>query len=245
MPPASRIYRVGEFARLAGVTPRALHHYDRLGLLKPRRTTAGYRTYTDHDLEKLAQVIALKFIGVPLKKIARFTLKTADLTGALRTQRQALEEKRRLLDQAIEAIHGAEAALRRDGHAAPVLYRRIIEVIDMQSKNDWDAKYQEMVDAKVTRLKALAPEDLKALRQEWETLIGDVRTVLAADPAEPRGQELATRWLILLGRLMGRPVDPAVVGGGAAYQPGGQWAPTAADKPVWDFMQKALAQRKG
>src|SRR5882757_5503192 len=48
MPPApSRTYRVGEFARLAGVTPRALHHYDRLGLLKPRRTAVGYRAYTD------------------------------------------------------------------------------------------------------------------------------------------------------------------------------------------------------
>ena len=152
MPPApSRTYRIGEFAQLAGVTPRALHHDDRLGLLKPRRTAAGYRTYTDQDLE-LVQVVALKFIGVPLKKIGRFTTTSASgLIGALRTQRRALEEKKRLLDHAIGAIHEAEAALHRDGHAAPALYRRIIEVIDMQSKNDWNAKYQEMVDAKVTR----------------------------------------------------------------------------------------------
>lgn len=39
----SKLYRVREFAELSGVTVRALHHYDRVGLLKPRRTDAGYR----------------------------------------------------------------------------------------------------------------------------------------------------------------------------------------------------------
>ena len=245
MPSApARTYRVGEFARLAGVTPRALHHYDRLGLLKPRRTAAGYRTYAEQDLERLVQVVALKFIGIPLKKIGRFTTtKTADLTKALHTQRQALEEKRRLLDQAITAIHEAEAALGRDGEAAPALYRRIIEVIDMQSNSDWNAKYQELVDAKTARLKTLAPEDLKALRQEWSALVEDVRAVLTDDPAGPRAQELAARWLNLLGRLMGRPVDRSTLSAGAAYQGGGKWAPSDADKPVWEFMQKAMAQR--
>jgi MerR family transcriptional regulator, thiopeptide resistance regulator len=240
----SRTYRVGEFARLAGVTPRTLHHYDRLGLLKPRRTAAGYRSYTDQDLARLVQVVALKFIGIPLKTISRFaTTGTADLTNALRAQRQALEEKRRLLDQAIGAIHEAEATLQRDGEAAPALYRHIIEVIEMQSNRDWNAKYRELVEAKTARLKALSPEDLKALRKEWSTLIEDVRAALTDDPAGPRAQELATRWLTLLGRLMGRSVDQAMLGSGAAYQTGSKWGPSAADKPVWDFMQNALAQR--
>lgn len=42
-PGQDRAYRVQEFAEMAGTTVRALHHYDRLGLLKPRRTDAGYR----------------------------------------------------------------------------------------------------------------------------------------------------------------------------------------------------------
>jgi len=43
------LYRVHEFAELAGVTVKAVHHYDRLGLLKPARNEAGYRLYTGRD----------------------------------------------------------------------------------------------------------------------------------------------------------------------------------------------------
>jgi DNA-binding transcriptional MerR regulator len=58
------IYQANEFAELAGVTVRALHHYDRLGLLKPSgRTNSGYRLYTDRDLVRLEQIVVLKFLG--------------------------------------------------------------------------------------------------------------------------------------------------------------------------------------
>ena len=65
----NKLYRVREFAELAGVTVRALHHYDRLGLLKPGRTAAGYRCYSLRDFERLEQIVALKFLGIPLKQI--------------------------------------------------------------------------------------------------------------------------------------------------------------------------------
>lgn len=237
----SRTYRVGEFARLAGVTPRALHHYDRLGLLKPHRSSAGYRVYADADLERLVQIVALKFVGIPLKKISRLLTTGSDrLAAALHAQRQVLEERRQLLDQAIAAVREAERALRVDGQAAPGLYRRIIEVIEMQDSNDWDKKYQGLVDTKIERLKALTADDRGALRQEWSALVEDVRAVLADDPASPRAQALANRWLEMLGRLMGGPIDRNMIRGAAAAKPGSQWGPSEADRPVWEFMQRAL-----
>jgi len=59
-------YSVAELAELAGVTVKALHHYDRLGLLCPRRSNAGYRLYSSRDLERLEQIVALKAIGLSL-----------------------------------------------------------------------------------------------------------------------------------------------------------------------------------
>jgi DNA-binding transcriptional MerR regulator len=67
MPEVSRLYRVQEFAQRAGVTVKALHHYDRLGLLCARRTASGYRLYNEFDFERLEKITALKFLGVPLK----------------------------------------------------------------------------------------------------------------------------------------------------------------------------------
>ena len=64
-------YSVGDVARLAGVTVRALHHYDEVGLLQPSgRSAAGYRQYSGRDLERLQQVLCYRELGFSLDDIA-------------------------------------------------------------------------------------------------------------------------------------------------------------------------------
>src|SRR6478735_6327666 len=106
-----RVFQIQEFADLAGVTVKALHHYDRLELLRPSRTAAGYRVYRESDLTILEQIIALQFLGLPLKQIREVLARTERLPEALRVQRLALEEKRALIARTIEAIRKAESAL--------------------------------------------------------------------------------------------------------------------------------------
>jgi DNA-binding transcriptional MerR regulator len=65
-------YTVGRVAALAKVSVRTLHHYDALGLLRPSgRSEAGYRLYSDGDLERLQQVLLYRELGLPLDDIAR------------------------------------------------------------------------------------------------------------------------------------------------------------------------------
>ena len=64
-------WTVGELARLAGVTVRTLHHYDRIGLVRPsERTAAGYRSYDERDLDRLQQVLVYRELGFPLEEVA-------------------------------------------------------------------------------------------------------------------------------------------------------------------------------
>jgi DNA-binding transcriptional MerR regulator len=92
-------YRIQEFAELTGVTVRALHHYDRLGLLKPlRRVRTDYRVYRDSDFARLEQIVVLKFLGLPLKDIRRLLKKESHLQETLGKQRHVLGERRRRLD---------------------------------------------------------------------------------------------------------------------------------------------------
>src|SRR4051812_17592715 len=56
---------------MAGVSVRTLHHYDRIGLLRPSgRTPAGYRLYGEADLLRLHDVLAYRELGFSLEQVA-------------------------------------------------------------------------------------------------------------------------------------------------------------------------------
>src|SRR5437588_13095552 len=102
-----KLFKAREFAQLTGVTVRALHHYDRLGLLKPSRySQAGYRLYRENDVARLEQIVALKLIGFSLKEITKIIKGgPVDVATTLQPQREAIEEKGAQVDIAIKAIH--------------------------------------------------------------------------------------------------------------------------------------------
>ena len=62
-------YTVGSLAKLAGVTVRALRHYEDEGLLHPERTASGYRCYGAADVERLQQILLLRSCGLSLGDI--------------------------------------------------------------------------------------------------------------------------------------------------------------------------------
>jgi DNA-binding transcriptional MerR regulator len=63
-------WKVGELAKITGLTIRTLRYYDQIGLFSPSgRTEAGYRLYTDHDLTRLQQILSLKELGLSLEQI--------------------------------------------------------------------------------------------------------------------------------------------------------------------------------
>src|SRR5690606_10859244 len=64
-------WRVGELAEAAGVTVRALHHYERTGLLVPARTGGDHRLYGEADVERLYRIRALRGLGMSLEDIRR------------------------------------------------------------------------------------------------------------------------------------------------------------------------------
>ena len=192
------MHRASEFAELAGVTVRTLHHYDRLGLLKPRRNGSGYRLYRESDLERLEQVVALKFLGLPLKDIRELLDSApAELPDALRLQRRALEEKRRLLDRAIAAIREAEAVVATERRADTAVLKKIIEVIEMQQNNDWTKYANEAAREKIAaRQGEWSPELQERVSRQWIELIAEVQAAMDAgeDPASPKVRALAARW---------------------------------------------------
>ncbi|HEX6558894.1 MAG TPA: MerR family transcriptional regulator, partial [Longimicrobiales bacterium] len=67
------LLKVGELAERTGLTVRALHHYEQLGLLVPAgRTPAGHRLYSDASVAQLQKIAALKQLGMSLEEIGRW-----------------------------------------------------------------------------------------------------------------------------------------------------------------------------
>ena len=61
---------VHEVSQISGVSIRALHHYDKIGLLPATEVTdAGYRMYDDTALERLQQILLFKELQFTLKEI--------------------------------------------------------------------------------------------------------------------------------------------------------------------------------
>jgi DNA-binding transcriptional MerR regulator len=193
-------YRIGEFATLAGVTVRALHHYDRIGLLKPQRGSSGFRLYRLQDLERLEQIAALKFLGIPLQEI-KLLLKHGPLTlvDSLHVQREALAEKRRLIDRAVVAIEAAEKAVRSGQTTDASILRKIIEVIDMQPQENSLRKYytdQAWLDRE--RIVQETPLEIRKKNFEaWRQLFAEIEAAIDVDPASESAQALTKRWLQL------------------------------------------------
>jgi DNA-binding transcriptional MerR regulator len=227
------MHRASEFAELAGVTVRTLHHYDRLGLLKPQRNGSGYRLYRESDLERLEQIVALKFLGLPLKDIRELLESAAPgFSDALRMQRGALEEKRRLLDRAIAAIREAEAVVATGRPAGTAVLKKIIEVIEMQENNVWTKYANDAAREKIAAKQGeWSPELQERVSKQWVELIDEVQTAMDAgeDPTGPKALALGARWKELVeGFTKGDPDVTQAVGN--AWQDRANWPKESKEK---------------
>ncbi len=65
-------WKVGELAKLTGVSVRTLHHYEAIGLLAPAaRNEGGHRCYTDVEVERLQRIVSLRELGFSLEDVGR------------------------------------------------------------------------------------------------------------------------------------------------------------------------------
>jgi DNA-binding transcriptional MerR regulator len=89
-----RFFSPAETARRLKVSTKALRLYETLGLVKPVRTSTGWRTYGPEQMVRLHQVLALKFLGLPLKRVGELLGdQLADLDAVLLLQEAAFRAR--------------------------------------------------------------------------------------------------------------------------------------------------------
>jgi DNA-binding transcriptional MerR regulator len=241
--------KVGELARRTGVTVRALHHYDEIGLLKPSlRTESGHRLYDADDIARLQKIISLRELGFSLEEtqscLDRPGFSPLEVIGLHVTH---LQKQIRMEQELCRRLESLAAHLRTAGTVSADEFLQTIKVMTMMDKY----YTQEQREYLKKRADEMGPERLRQGPQDWAELISLVRTEMekGTNPASPQVQVLAKRWMDLVNQFTGG--DPGIgqslqrlwqeQGDNLAAQHGPEYDP----RPVSEYIGKAIAAMTG
>lgn len=193
------LLKVGELARRTGLTVRTLHHYDEIGLLTPSgRSEAGYRLYSQADVQRLHGIQTMRQMGLALSDIGEL------LAGEGMAPERIIGQQIRALDQQIlQATElRARLAMLRDGLMAGA----------EPDMGNW----LEALALMTTYGKYFSSAELKQIFTNWSLIEADwlvlkdlVRSAMDRGQAvdTPEVQALAYRWMALMLHWMGGDID--------------------------------------
>src|SRR5215207_6127018 len=252
-----RYYRIGEVATLTRVSVRTLHHYDRLGLLRPALHSAGgYRMYGEAELLRLQQILTLRYLGFPLKRIGDLLDRDDfNLVASLRVQRQALHDRIAELERISAAIAELVEQRLTTGEWSWQLVIEASQAVAAgltRGEEAMDAYYtpEQMKEFEEAR-QTTPSEEIAAVEHSWTTLLTEIRAARAADldPTSAEARSLADRWGELTRRTMQHFPDDLRDAIKSNYERGAfegdDLAPQAADFAFIECVEAARASDTG
>jgi len=196
-------WRVGELARRTGLTVRALHHYDEIGLLRPSlRTPSGHRLYERGDVARLQQIQSLRMMGFPLEEVRR--LLEGPGFSSQRVLRLHLARLREQIARQTRLADRLETLARHLESAETVSADELCQMIEDMTTMEKYFTTEQLEELRV-RGEQIGQDRMQEVSREWAEIIPAVRTAMenGTDPADPRVQALARRWKGLVEEFTG------------------------------------------
>jgi DNA-binding transcriptional MerR regulator len=194
--------QVKEVSDLAGVSVRTLHHYDAIGLLIPSSVTAaGYRLYSDGDLEKLQQILFFKEIGFSLQEVKEILDSPGfDRRRALKAHRELLLEKRERMDRMLETVDRTIESIEGGTYMAK---KDLFDGFDMEKIKEHQAQYSEetrqlygkdVVEATERRVNGYSEDKWKEIHMTISGIYSSLAARMPYGPADPEAQQAVAAW---------------------------------------------------
>lgn len=227
--------KIGELAKRTGVTVRALHHYDSIGLLRPSgRSDSGYRLYDRDDVARLHCIQTLRSLGLTLAGVAQFLDgSAASLPAILARQIAALE---RDMAQS-QALHDRLSVMQMVlvGGGQP-------DIDDWLASLSIMSTFEQYFSAGELKL---VFERWKQCEAEWPPLVQAVREAMArgvpSDAIEL--QRLARRWMDVSARWMNGDAELLKRWGRMVREQPGVRLPFGMDRALLDYIDAAVQLR--
>ena len=204
---------VKDLSKLTNISVQTLHHYDNIDLLKPSlRLTNGYRLYSEKDLLKLQQIIALKFFGFKLSQIKKLLMGEVDAAQHFAAQARFLAEKAKNYAQGSMALQKIISDFKDDKSINWETIIKLIEVYRMtqELEKSWigqvltDSELKQYANFEAGLKTRFTTDDKKTFEQNWANLVDQIQANLSRDPKSDFGTKIAKQVMDLLGGLYGR-----------------------------------------
>lgn len=234
-------WKIGELAKLTGITVRTLHHYDQIGLLVPTlHSDSGHRLYSRQDIARLQQIIGLKQLGFRLnesKELLNHPHFRPDET--IRLQLRRVNEQILLHEELRHRLEGLYEMLRIQEDATVEQLIQTIKVMKMTEKYftpDQMSKIRKQGEL-------LGSKKIKEIENEWLSLVAKVRSEMEKDtsPQSCEVKALAKRWKELVNLFTGGDHDIAMSVKRYYADNPDKAAEFGIDKQVWQYISKAMA----
>jgi len=192
------MFTVKQLSKLAGVTPRTLHHYDAIGLLKPSRVgDNGYRYYGDESLLRLQQILFYRELGIPLEDIKKIIgRRDFDVLGALRSHKEALKKQVRRLNRLISTVDNTINHLKGNNAMSDKAY---FEGFSEEEQEKYAAEAEQLYDPETVResnrkWKAFPAAKKEAILAEGRAIYTDMTAAMPKGAASREVQAIVERW---------------------------------------------------
>ena len=196
--------KVKEVADLVGISVRTLHHYDEIGLLTPEEITdAGYRIYSNENLETLQQILFFRELGFPLKKIKEIISSPSfDRQEALMLHRKMLLEKRSRLDQMITTI---DKTIQHTKGEISMSNKEKFEGFDF-SQNPYEQEARERwgdkaVDQSNAKVNAMSKGEKKDFEKAFNSIYRKLAEIRHISPESETAQAAIKEWFNFLNNM--------------------------------------------
>lgn len=200
---------VKDLSKITGVSTQTLHHYDHIDLLKPSvRLPNGYRLYTEKDLLRLQQIIALKYFGFELVQIKQLLSGEVNMQEHFLMQAQFLKQK---ADTLLDASKTLAQILPHCDENKSIPWETIIELIEIYRMTQKLEKTWRGAVFSHDELKQYAdlliryPEDkIKNFEAAWLGLSEIIHSNLDNSPKSKVALDLAKQAMDLINGLYGK-----------------------------------------
>jgi len=190
-------YSVSKVSQFSGVSIRTLHHYDKIGLLKPkRRAESNYRYYGKDELYRLQQILFYRELGFQLKEIKLILDDPQfDHLRALKFQRIQILKQRDRLRELLSTIDKTIKNLEEEREMNEnELYQGFPkEQIEAWNK-EVDENYDEEIVAESKRnVQAMSAKEGFEVKQEMENIAREMSLLLGTQVSDDRVVNLMQR----------------------------------------------------